>query len=1265
MTSTSHPIVPVLFLALLAAAGSAADLPALRDDGLYQITSNGVQRQYKIAFDEAYGAVREGAYNGTFHKFPTVTSAASLIAKMQTLKTTSPAGTEIRMVAYPVGGDKTEFTRRIVGKSLLADLRPGASADLISQSLGALSISYPVPTDVSLVKMEFADCVQAVAAADVLKSNTQVESVSLTTGRKMSVKYVPNDPLYRGITGQPGYCWHLKNLGPIPIDVNVEPAWDFTIAGTRVSGSGIRIAIVDDGVEIRHNDIKGNDGGNHLDLNDTVLDTDPTPPIAAHGTAVAGLAIAHHLLNPTPNIGIPGVAWGSKFSAVRLLDTANQTDQMEADAFSLGSVHISNNSWGLPDGQSIAEAPGPLATQALALRSQSVIYTVAAGNGWPNDHANIDGYANNPYMLCVGAIGPFGAPVPNSEPGSNLVAAAPSEDVRVLPPRVITTDRSGGTLGYNVPANIYDFTFSRDWTNSFFGTSASTAMVSGVIALMKQRRPDLTYRDVKEIFLRTGNKLFGNFTENTGHLLHDYFVGGGLVDATAAYTTAATWTKLPTVVPREFTQILNIPIPDGGAVTRAIPVPYDISLRSRVETVQVEVAISHPNHAEIQTILQAPLGWDPIAGALTRDGTVSILDVGGAGAYPTPVWKYTTVRSWGEFMSGPWNFTAADVIPGGGTGTLKSVKLRFFTTLVPSAFMATTVVAPTILLNAPAGPPAIEAVGVEGRYFEYYIIASDMPTTFSATGLPAGLVLDPKTGGIRGSTVDGDYLINITATNEFGSDTRAILIHIDPIVPNPVITSGLGAVATVGQPFVYEITAGPPTIVNYGAANLPDGLNLVGNLITGTPTTQGFYACGLSATNHLGGTGNATMHITVMPAQFSLPEALEIPGLPVNVGGSNTWYFQNEVTHDGVDAATTGYVGEGATEFFETNIAGPTTLGFYWKVSSQLLADYLRFYIDGVEQAAISGEVDWQGKFFTIPAGGHTVRWSYEKNSGGFGGQDKGWVDTIMLLSPEQARQVGLDNTDLNFTNAGTGEWFIQGNVTHDGDDAMQSPALANSQSSTLSTTVTGPNVLRFFWKVNSQAGSDNLEVLVDGLVIETISGFVDWQSVDLPIPAGPHTVAWRYAKDAAGSGGDDAAWVDEVQVLPPGSSPSMFAFMQLSSFTPAQLLDPNISGPNADPDGDGRVNLLEYALGGNPTTSDTTGNPTITRVGDLVYFEFKIDTTKADLTYIAECSADLQNWQTVNASAISTSGDIVTVRATADATLAPSKFWRLRVEKL
>jgi len=42
-----------------------------------------------------------------------------------------------------------------------------------------------------------------------------------------------------------------------------------------------------------------------------------------------------------------------------------------------------------------------------------------------------------------------------------------------------------------------------------------------------------------------------------------------------------------------------------------------------------------------------------------------------------------------------------------------------------------------------------------------------------------------------------------------------------------------------------------------------------------------------------------------------------------------------------------------------STVTGPSDLSFYWKVDSESGYDYLRFYIDGAEQAKISGSTSW------------------------------------------------------------------------------------------------------------------------------------------------------------------------------------------------------------------------------------------------------------------------------------------------------------------
>src|SRR6185436_1063714 len=79
---------------------------------------------------------------------------------------------------------------------------------------------------------------------------------------------------------------------------------------------------------------------------------------------------------------------------------------------------------------------------------------------------------------------------------------------------------------------------------------------------------------------------------------------------------------------------------------------------------------------------------------------------------------------------------------------------------------------------------------------------------------------------------------------------------------------------------------------------------------------------------------------------------------------SPAWIAQRTVTADGEDAAQSGAIGNGSSSSLQTTVIGPGTLQFQWKVSSEANNDTLRFYINGEENARISGEVGWQPRQF-------------------------------------------------------------------------------------------------------------------------------------------------------------------------------------------------------------------------------------------------------------------------------------------------------------
>ena len=171
----------------------------------------------------------------------------------------------------------------------------------------------------------------------------------------------------------------------------------------------------------------------------------------------------------------------------------------------------------------------------------------------------------------------------------------------------------------------------------------------------------------------------------------------------------------------------------------------------------------------------------------------------------------------------------------------------------------------TIAAAAPVITSGTTASGTVGVAFSYQITATNSPTSYGATGLPAGLSVNTSSGLISGTPSGaGTSTVTLSATNGSGTGNATLTVTIAAAAP--VITSGTTASGTVGVAFSYQITAtNSPT--SYGATGLPAGLsvNTSSGLISGTPSGAGTSTVTLSATNG-SGTGNATLTLTIAAA---------------------------------------------------------------------------------------------------------------------------------------------------------------------------------------------------------------------------------------------------------------------------------------------------------------------------------------------------------------------------------------------------------------
>lgn len=127
-----------------------------------------------------------------------------------------------------------------------------------------------------------------------------------------------------------------------------------------------------------------------------------------------------------------------------------------------------------------------------------------------------------------------------------------------------------------------------------------------------------------------------------------------------------------------------------------------------------------------------------------------------------------------------------------------------------------------------------------------------------------------------------------------------------------------------------------------------------------------------------------------------------------------------------------------------------------------------------------------------------------------------------------------LEVPEWAWTSGGDAAWAGKTDMTHDGVDAARSGAITHGQQSWMETTIIGPGILRFWWKVSSEPNYDFLELYLNGkLQSGRISGEANWQLRTLSLSAGAQTLRWRYMKDGTDSAGQDCGWVDQVSFIP------------------------------------------------------------------------------------------------------------------------------------
>ena len=256
-------------------------------------------------------------------------------------------------------------------------------------------------------------------------------------------------------------------------------------AHALAKGDNVLVAVIDSAIDGNHPELAGSIAGTFDALSTTAIPHQ-------HGTAIASLIVAHgRLMGSAPDAKILAVrafdpkdagAEGTTFNILKSLDWA-----------AAQGARVINMSFAGPDDPAIHRS-------LEAARKKGIVLVAAAGNAGAKSPPLYP--AADPNVIAVSATDADDKLFEQSNRGRYITVAAPGAQILVA-----------------VPDNGYEMSS---------GTSYSAAEVSGIVALMLQRKPDLTPDKVKAIWRATAKDL--------GPKGPDAMFGAGLADAYGAIT---------------------------------------------------------------------------------------------------------------------------------------------------------------------------------------------------------------------------------------------------------------------------------------------------------------------------------------------------------------------------------------------------------------------------------------------------------------------------------------------------------------------------------------------------------------------------------------------------------------------------------------------------------------------------------------------------------------------------------------------------------
>ncbi|XP_036444413.1 neuroendocrine convertase 1 [Colossoma macropomum] len=444
--------------------------------------------------------------------------------------------------------------------------------------------------------------------------------------------------------------WYLQDTRTSPslpkLDLHVIPVWK-----KGITGKGVVITVLDDGLEWNHTDIYPNyDPAASYDFNDN--DPDPFPRYDStnenkHGTRCAG-EIAMQADNNKCGVG---VAYNSKVGGIRMLDGI-VTDAIEASSIGFNPDHVDiySASWGPNDDGKTVEGPGRLAQKAFEYGilkgrgGKGSIFVWASGNGGrQGDNCDCDGYTDSIYTISISSASQQGLSPWYAEKCSSTLATAYSS-------------------GDYTDQRITSADLHNECTETHTGTSASAPLAAGIFALALEQNPDLTWRDLQHLVVWTSefDPLANNpgWKRNGAGLMVNSRFGFGLLNAKALVDLAdpKVWKHVPEkkqCIVRDDT-FQPRPLKAAGEISIEIPTKACAGQTNSIDSlehVQVEASIEYTRRGDLHITLTSPSGTTTVLLAERERDTSS-------NGFRN--WDFMSVHTWGENPTGTWTLKITD-----------------------------------------------------------------------------------------------------------------------------------------------------------------------------------------------------------------------------------------------------------------------------------------------------------------------------------------------------------------------------------------------------------------------------------------------------------------------------------------------------------------------------------------------------------------------------------------------------------------------------